>query len=42
MPESLQNIEMSKKLSELRSDVLQIEKRVEALRESIRTAVGKK
>jgi len=38
MPQSLQNVEMSKKLFELRSDILQIEKRVEALRESIRTA----
>jgi hypothetical protein len=38
MPQSVQSVEMSGKLSELRGDILQIEKRVEALRESIRTA----
>lgn len=38
MPQTFQSIEVSKKLSDLRSDLFQIEKRVEAVRESIRTA----
>jgi predicted DNA-binding transcriptional regulator AlpA len=38
MAHCFQSVEMSKKLSELRNDLLQIEKRVDAVRESIRTA----
>jgi len=38
MPESRQNVGMSKTLSEFRYDLLQIEGQVQAVRESIRVA----
>jgi hypothetical protein len=38
MSQSLQNVGMLETVSELRNDLFQIEKRIEALRESIRTA----
>ena len=41
MSQSLQNVRMLKTVSELRNDLFQIEKRIEALRESIRIAEPK-
>jgi hypothetical protein len=38
MPESRQNVGMSKTLSESRCDLLQIERQIQALRESIQVA----
>jgi hypothetical protein len=38
MLQSSKNLVVSKELSELRNDLLQIEKRIDALRELIRTA----